>query len=506
MTRLDELETLVQAQSQQIEKLLQDYQKVQHYAHWLEEQLKLNKQRLYGRSSEVTDALQLALFDEAECEPLPSADDDTGNERILVTQQRAKKHRGRKIDTSRLPRERCVHDLPADEKICGCGCVMEKIGEDVTEQIDYIPAVFKIIEHVTPKYVCRPCNQIKAASKPESSPIPKSMATAGLIAEVIIEKYEHHLPLYRQEKIFLQYGAEIPANTLGNWVMQGAEVLSPLGDILFNQINKISVLQADETPVKVLKPDKQGYFWGFHSCDPGNRFIVFEFSLSRAARVANQRLKNFQGTLQTDGYSGYNELRRRTGIIAIGCWDHARRKFVEVIKVSHSDQGMAGKLLALINRLYEVERSAKELSAQQRRQLRQEHSRSVLDEIYALAVTVNAPPKSGLGGAITYLLNNRIYLCEYVNHGEAEMTNCWIENQIRPFALGRRNWLFLGNEVSANKAALLYSLIQTCKMNQINPRDYLTYVLKQVHKMRRKQVDPISLLPQFIDKNLFKSQ
>lgn len=216
MTRLDELETLAQAQSQQIEKLLQDYQKMQHYAHWLEEQLKLNKQGLYGRSSEVTDALQLALFDEAECEPLPSADDDTGNEKIIVTQQRVKKHRGRKIDTSRLPRERCVHDLSADEKICGCGYVMEKIGEDVTEQIDYIPAVFKVIEHVTPKYACRPCHQIKAASKPDGSPIPKSMATAGLIAEVIIEKYEHHLPLYRQEKIFLQHGADIPANILGN--------------------------------------------------------------------------------------------------------------------------------------------------------------------------------------------------------------------------------------------------------------------------------------------------
>lgn len=219
-----------------------------------------------------------------------------------------------------------------------------------------------------------------------------------------------------------------------------------------------------------------------------------------------QRLKNFQGILQTDGYSGYNELRRRAGIIAIGCWDPARRKFVEVIKVSHSDQGMAGKLLAVINRLYEVERSTKELSALQQQKLRQEQSKPILDEIYSLAAVVNAPPKSGLGEAITYLLNNRIYLCEYVNHGEAEMTNCWIENQIRPFALGRRNWLFLGNEVSANKAALLYSLIQSCKINQINPRSYLIYVLKQTHKMRRKQVDPVSLPPQFIDKNFLKSQ
>src|SRR5690606_845654 len=136
----------------------------------------------------------------------------------------------------------------------------------------------------------------------------------------------------------------------------------------------------------------------------------------------------------------------------------------------------------------------------------QEQAKPILDEIYTLAAVVNAPPKSGLGGAITYLLNQRPDLCEYVNHGEAEMTNCWIENQIRPFALGRRNWLFVGNEISANKAALLHSLIQTCKINQIDPRSYLTYVLKQTHKMRRRQVDPVSLLPQFIDKNLLKNQ
>jgi transposase len=348
LTRLEELENLVQAQSLRIEKLQQDYQKVQGYAHWLEEQLKLNKQRLYGRSSEGSEGLQLALFDEAECEPLPNADADTLDEKILVIQRRSKKRNGRKIDTSRLPRERCIHDLSADEKICGCGCAMEKIGEDVTEQIDYVPAVFKVIEHVTPKYACRPCHQIKAASRPEISPIPKSMATAGLIAEVIIEKYDYHLPLYRQAKIFLQHGADIPANTLGNWVMQGAEALLPLREALFNQINSIHVLQADETPVKILKPNQKGYFWGFHSCDPSNRFIVFEFNLSRAARIANLRLKHFQGILQTDGYSGYKELSRRSGVIAIGCWDHARRKFVEVIKVSQNETGMAGKLLTVL--------------------------------------------------------------------------------------------------------------------------------------------------------------
>ncbi len=204
-----------------------------------------------------------------------------------------KKTCGRKLDTSKLPREQQIHDLPACEKVCSCGCQLKKIGEDISEQIERIPEQVKVIEHVRPKYACPRCETIKAAEKPEC-PLPKCMATSGFITDVIIKKYEHHLPLYRQSKILLQAGLEIPDNTLGNWVMGSAEVLTPLGEALQQQFLKIGILQADETTVKVLKPDKEGYLWAYHSCEPNNRFIFFEFSLTRSGDNVNRRLKDLK--------------------------------------------------------------------------------------------------------------------------------------------------------------------------------------------------------------------
>ncbi len=329
------------------------------------------------------------------------------------------------------------------------------------------------------------------------------MATSGFITDVIIKKYEHHLPLYRQSKILLQAGLEIPDNTLGNWVMGSAEVLTPLGEALQQQFLKIGILQADETTVKVLKPDKEGYLWAYHSCEPNNRFIFFEFSLTRSGDNVNRRLKDYKGLLQTDGYSGYNEQRKKSEVINFGCWDHARRKFVEVIKVNGNNKaGKAGELLGIIDKLYEVEREAKDQSFIKRKSIRQEKSKPLLELIYLKLQKINAPPQSALGKAVQYALNQWPYLSNYIDYGEIEISNCWIKNQIRPFALGRKNWLFVGNELSANKSALLYSLIQTCKLNQIDPRNYLIYVLNQVHKMRCKEIEPEILLPQFINRKL----
>lgn len=465
--------------------------------HWLKEQFKLAQQRKFGRSSETSQTLQTEIIFNEEGD-ITEIEKEADVEHISYT--RKKKSCGRKLDTSKLPRERVVHDLSEEEKICSCGFQLEKIGEDISEQIERIPEQVKIIEHVRPKYVCRPCETIKVAPKPES-PLPKCMATAGFITDVIIKKYDHHLPLYRQSKILLQQGLEIPDNTLGNWVMGAAEVLEPLGEALQQQFLKISILQADETPVKVLKPDKEGYLWVYHSCQPSNRFIYFEFSLTRGGENVNRRLKDYKGLLQTDGYSGYNKQRKRAEIENFGCWDHARRKFVEVVKINGNNKaGKAGDMLELINRLYDIEREIKNGSFIERKRIRQEKAKPILELIYSRLLKINAPSQSALGKAVQYVLNQEPYLKKYVDYGEIEISNCWIENQIRPFALGKKNWLFVGNEVSANKSALLYSLIQTCKLNEINPRSYLIYVLNQVHKMRRKEIDPETLLPQFIDK------
>ena len=191
-------------------------------------------------------------------------------------------------------------------------------------------------------------------------------------------------------------------------------------------------------------------------------------------------------------------------VISVGCWDHARRKFTDVVKVADKNKnGKAAQLLVPINRLYEIEREAKEMSSTERKAYRHEKAKPVLDFIYEEIMKIDAPPKSLLGVAITYAKKQWRYLIKYIDYGEVPISNCWMENQVRPFALGRRNWLFTGTPESANKAALLYSLIQTCRMNGTDPRKYLAYVLHMSNAMRRGDISPTSLLPQFIDKSIF---
>jgi transposase len=469
---------------------------------WFKHQFKLSSQRQFGKSSETSSSMNLSMFDEKMAENSKDADAASEKESITYTRKK-KKSTGRRFDVSKFPKEQKIHDLEESKKVCGCGSTLKKVGEDSSIQVDYIPETFKVIEHITLKYCCRECETIQSAKKPETA-IPKCMATAGFIAEVIIKKYEQHLPLYRQSKIFERLGAVIPDNTLGNWVMRAADALTPFGQALRGQISQTKVLQSDDTKVKTLNPNKQGYFWGYHGCDPGNRFVFFEYSSSRSASVPNETLKNFTGILQTDGYSGYNNLRAMPSVISIGCWDHARRKFTDIIKVADKNKnGKAAQLLIPINSLYEIEREAKEMSFEERKSHRQEYAKPILNFIHAEILKIDAPPKSLLGVAVTYAKNQWPYLIKYIDHGEVPMSNCWMENQVRPFAVGRRNWMFVGTPESANKAALLYSLIQTCRMHGIDPRKYLEYVLNLSNAMRRNDISPTSLLPQFIDKSIF---
>jgi transposase len=489
--------------STSIDELQQEIASLKAQLEWYKEQFKLLRQKQFGRQTEKSETVQLTLFDEMDADEVTETVTPIDNEKETVTYERTKrKHNGRNIDTSKLPRERCIHDLSDAEKICACGACMEKMGEDVSEQLDYVPAVLKVIEHVRPKYTCRACERIVSSPKPEQ-PITKCLASASLITEVIIKKYDHHIPIYRQSKIFLQEGIDIPDNTLGNWVMQAADLLMPLNHALWEQINATHYLQVDETPAKILKPDKKGYMWVYHSCDKNNRFILFDFDISRGGDVVTPKLALFKGLLQTDGYSGYNQLRHQADITNLGCWDHARRRFMDAIKISNENKsGVAGKLVILINKLYRIERQYKNAPAQQRQQVRLTQAKPVLDAIYVLAKSAVVLPQSLTAKAIIYLLNNEPYLTAYIHHGDAYMSNCLVENYIRPFAVGRRNWLFMGNETSAKKAALLYSLIQTCKMNHINPRLYFNYVLPKVHAIRRGDINAKDLLPQFIDKTV----
>ena len=460
-------------------QLQQDVKNLENLVSCYVEQIRLVKVKRFGRKAEAGGQLEFdfsQIFDEDET---PIAEDPVDVEETLanietITYTRKKKTVGRKLDTSKLPREVVVHDLSEAEKCCSkCGNQLEKFGEDRSEQLEYVPAQVKVIEHVCSKYTCRCCETVKTGTKPEM-PIPKSMATPSLIAEVIIKKYEHHLPWYRQSQIFAQDGLDIPANTIGNWFLQSGEVVAPLGIALKDQINNTRVLQADETPVKVLENNIRGYMWGYHSLQPNNRFVLFEYNDSRSGMVAIYNLEKYSGILQTDGYSGYNELRSRSNVISIGCWAHCCRYFTDVIKISSSN-GKAHEVVKWISKLYQIESTAREqdLSFAARRELRQTQAPPILRKIHELLTNTVPPPKSALGKAISYALNHWEYLTRYLEYGEAAKT-----------------------------AALFYSLIQTCKLNGVHPKKYLIYVLHQAGRMRRHEVEPASLLPQFIDKSL----
>ncbi len=332
------------------------------------------------------------------------------------------------------------------------------------------------------------------------------MAGASLITEVIVGKYDHHIPLYRQSKILKSLGIDIPDNTLGNWLMQVGKELRCVDEALKAEISSANYLQVDETPVKVLKPEKKAYMWAYFSPLPSHRLIRFHFDLSRASRVVETDLENFKGLLQNDGYSGYNGMRGKESVTPLGCMAHARRKFSELVKITPPKvRGKSHEALSKFSKLYQIEDQARnqKLNFDERKLLRQREAIPLLEKFYdwLLKSKKEVPPKSGIGAALEYTLKQWSHLIQYVHHGEVEIDNNWVENEIRPFALGRKNWLFVGSEESAQVAALFYSLIQSAKLNGLNPRTYMQYVLDHIHALRKREIPPQDLLPHRIDVN-----
>ena len=465
--------------------------------YFLESQLKLERDRKFGKKTEKSQALQKSDSDNGE---------EYNNDIESNKTDRKKKSCGRRIDKSKIEIKTYNLDLSETDKKCiQCGSKLDPIGEDRSEQLEYITRQFILNEYIQHKYTCRCCNTIITVAKPEN-PIPKSMAGASLIAEVIISKCDHHLPLYRQSKIFKEEGIDIPENTLGNWLKQAGEILLPLKEALYKQIDNTNLLQIDETPVKLLNRNKQGYMWCYNSFEKDNKFILFEYNNTRKGEVVNNRLSNYKGCIQTDGYGGYNTLRDKPEIISFGCWAHCRRKFAEEYKTSNSKQ--AKEAINYISQLYNIEREAKEknLTNDERKEIRQVKAKPILYEFYNWLTEEEKKvlPKSIIGKAITYALHQWKYLERYIDYGEMEIDNNWVENHIRPFAIGRKNWLFIGNEKAAHTISLFYSLIASCKLNGIDPRMYLIRILNLASEMRKKKIDPTKLLPQIIDKKLLE--
>lgn len=467
----------------------------------LKELLQLQQERFFGKKSEASHSVLPSS---------PAAPDNSTQEQttsfkttVVASHVRQVPPRGkRQWNSNVLPKYSIVHDLPDASKNCACcGLPMHVIGEDKSRQMEIIPVQYCMIEHIRLKYGCRSCESVSMAPKP-AAPLPKAIAGASLLTDVILNKYQYHLPLYRQSKIMRSHGVTLSDKTLANWVMASGNTLLKIYEAMW-VILQHRYLQVDETPVKVLETNKKGYVWAYFAPNVGKGLVVFEFSLTRAGQVASQRLKSFKGLLQTDGYSGYDSLRKRKGIVGFGCLAHARRKFSEVVKISGDKQGIATEMIERMKPLYALEARLREVGADHRtrKRLRQKIARPILKELHhwLRSIKYKVLPKSKLGKAIAYTLKQWPYLMAYLRHGMAEIDTNYVEHKIRDIALGKKNWLFMGNEPCGKIHALWYTLIISAIINDLNPRVYIHYLLTKVHELRRGKIDPLSLLPDRID-------
>ena len=366
---------------------------------------------------------------------------------------------------------------------CACGCPLQRIGEDISEKLDYTPGVFTVEQHVRGKWACRQCETLIQAPVP-AQVIDKGIPTAGLLAHVMVAKYADHLPLYRQEKIFGRAGLAIARSTLAQWVGQTGVQLQPLVDALREAVLAQGVIHADETPVQMLAPGEKkthrAYVWAYCTTPFADlKAVVYDFSPSRAGEHARNFMGQWNGKLVCDDFAGYKASFEQ-GVTEIGCMAHARRKFFDLHAANQSQ--LAEQALQYIGQLYEVEREGRELLAAQRRQLRQDKARPIIDGLHSwmLGQRQKVPEGSAIAKALDYSLKRWAALVRYLDDGNLPIDNNWIENQIRPWALGRANWLFAGSLRSGQRGAALMTLIQSARLNGHDPYAYLKDVLMRL--------------------------
>ena len=383
-----------------------------------------------------------------------------------------------------------------ESTLCACGCQLQRIGEDVSEKLDYTPGVFTVEQHVRGKWACRQCETLIQAPVP-AQVIDKGIPTAGLLAHVMVAKFADHLPLYRQEKIFGRAGLVISRSTLAQWVGQTGVQLQPLVDALREAVLAQDVVHADETPVQMLAPGEKkthrAYVWAYCTTPfSALKAVVYDFSPSRAGEHARNFLDTWNGKLVCDDFAGY-KAGFEQGITEIGCMAHARRKFFDLHAANKSQ--LAEQALHSIGGLYEVERQAKDMSNEDRWRLRQEAALPIAGKLHEwmLAQRERVPEGSATAKALDYSLKRWVALTRYLDDGAVPIDNNAVENQIRPWALGRSNWLFAGSLRSGKRAAAIMSLIQSARMNGHDPYAYLKDVLTRLPTQKASEVE--QLLP-----------
>ncbi len=459
------------------------------------------KRLKFGLKSERMNAEQRSLLDETLDADLQAVADEIAlavPESAAAQEKRTPK---RQALPAELPRQTFAHE--PESTVCaadGCGAQMKRIGEDVSEKLDYVPGVFCVHRHVRGKWACACCQTLVQAPV-EPHVIDKGIPTPGLLAQVLVNKFADHLPLYRQEAIFGRAGVAIPRSTLAQWVGTCGVELQPLVDALKRDILSRSVVHADETPVQMLKPGKgkthRAYLWAYAAgAHEDIKAVVYDFCESRAGANAKAFLDEWRGSLVVDDFSGYKQLMGDASgqITEVGCWAHARRKFHDLQLANQSQ--IAEQAVRQMAQIYAVEREVKDLSCEERLGIRQDKSQPLVQTLYEWLVLnrQKVPEGSATAKAIDYSLRRWRALTRFLEDGQLPVDKNWIENQIRPIAIGRNNWLFAGSLRGGQRAAAAMSLIQSAKLNGHDPHAYLKDVLTRLPTHINSRIE--ELLPQ----------
>jgi transposase len=480
----------------------------------LEEKIRILKKAIFGSKSErrhLDDEgpKQLHLFNEAEILAEPEVP------RQLVVPEHTRNKPKRKPLPANLPRIEVIEDIDESEKVCACGAERVRIGEETCEKLDIVPARIQVIRIIRPKYACKNCEGVESEgptvkiAAPPAQIIPKGIATPGLVAHIAVSKYADALPLYRQEKIFLRYGIELSRSTMGEWMVKAAGWCTPLMDLLYKELLVGPLINVDETPILVLnEPERanttKSYMWVFRGGHHDKPVILFKYSETRSGAVPREVLTGYHGYCQTDGFSGYDALAASSpNIRLVGCFFHARRNFVKVIdargKAAKNKPGSAEVALDYIGQLYKIEKIARQrkLSVEEIVALRKEKAIPVLEKFKAwMDKRIDqTPPKGLLGQALNYAITRWDKLIRYTENGYITPDNNMVENDIRPYAVGRRNWLFAGHPNGAHASATLYSLIVTAKACGLDPYQYLRFLFSKIPYARTEE-DYRALMPQ----------
>ena len=492
---------------------------------FLEEWNRLLRSQRFGARSEKIPAEQGRLFNEAELE----ASQDEGGEALEADQAETlvpahtRRKRGRRPLPDFLPVQEQLHDLSDAEKVCGTDAShrLVEIGRETSDQLKFIPASAAIVRHIRPKYACPTCKDCVRIAPMPKLPIPKSIATPSLLAHVATSKYVDALPLYRQEKIFARLGVDLSRGTLASWMVKMGALVEPLVERIRTEICSGSLVQADETPFQVLKEagksaQSQSYLWVLRGGTREHPLLYYEYDPSRSAEVPKRLLRGFQGFLQTDGYEGYTALGAEPGICHVGCWAHTRRKFDEALRGQRKSkkkgskrtakESRARQALSQIQALYRIERELRDASPAERHAARQLRSRPVIEKLRAwLDDSIDSvPPQSLTGKALHYMNGQWPKLVRVLDDGRIPLDTNLVENAIRPFVIGRKNWLFADTVAGARASANLYGLIETAKANAIEPSRYLAHLFEILPTITSAdQLDP--LLPQNLDPETLSS-